>query len=181
MSQDSTSVRDARFQELNTLLHSVTPEIFDPFQIYRSYYESDGLPIEVDIFVPKKNPQRKVRPVLVRIHGGFLVSPNILYRKASLNHDHQITGSSLFPAWFSKWILDFAELHDAIIISPNYRLLPEVKGVDILRDMQNFWAWIQAERPQQHLSSIGRSDIVLDISQMLLVGESAGILTSKYP
>lgn len=175
MSQDSTSMRDERFQELNALLHSVTPKIFDAFQIYRSYYESDGLPIEVDVIVPKKNPQRKVRPVLVRIHGGFLVSPHTLHRKASLNHDHQITGSSLFPAWFSKWILDFAELHDAIIISPNYRLLPEVKGVDILRDMQKFWTWIRAGKPQKHLCSIGRSDIVLDMSQMLLVGESAGI------
>lgn len=179
MSQHSTSVRDVRFQELNSLLHSVTPEIFDPFHIPRSHYESDGLPIEVDIIIPKKNPQRRVRPVLVRIHGGFLVSPHRLEPQASLNDNYQITGSSLFPAWFSKWILDFAELHDAIIISPNYRLLPEVKGVDILRDMQNFWVWIRAGRPQQYLSSIGRSDVVLDMSQMLLVGESAGIYMSK--
>ncbi|SPJ92826.1 uncharacterized protein FTOL_13791 [Fusarium torulosum] len=93
------------------------------------------------------------------IHGGFL-----------------ITGSSLFPAWFSKWALDFAEQHNAIIISPNYRLLPEVKGRDIIHDMANFWAWVHSGGPARHLASARGPDTKLDLSHTLLVGESAGKL-----
>lgn len=85
-----------------------------------------------------------------------------------------MTGSSLFPAWFSKWILEFAEEQSAVIISPNYRLLPEVKGMDIIQDMKNFWDWFQRGGPERYLRSVGRSEIRLDPEQLLLIGESAG-------
>lgn len=86
----------------------------------------------------------------------------------------QVTGSSLFPAWFSKWVLDFAAERSAVIISPNYRLLPEVRGVDIIGDMREFWAWVQGGGPERYLETVGRSDVKLDLRQLLLVGESAG-------
>ncbi|KAM5343325.1 hypothetical protein ACJ41O_014291 [Fusarium nematophilum] len=148
--------RDAQFKALVDLLHSVPPDIFDPFNITRASYESAGVEIGVDILIPKRKPTQS-HPVIVRIHGGFL-----------------ITGSSLFPAWFSKWILDFAEEHSAVIVSPNYRLLPEVKGRVVLHDMSNFWSWMQAGGPERHLASVGRSEVAMDLSQTLLVGESAG-------
>jgi acetyl esterase/lipase len=84
----------------------------------------------------------------------------------------------LFPAWFSKWILDYAEENNAIIVSPNYRLLPEVKGRDILQDMANFWSWLRDGGATRHLDSIGRPDISLNQSQLLLAGESAGELSN---
>ncbi|KAH8130095.1 alpha/beta-hydrolase [Trichoderma asperelloides] len=133
---------DARFQDLVSLLHSIPSSIFN---------------IGADILVPKRPCQLSRLPVIVRIHGGFLV-----------------TGSSLFPAWFSKWILEFAEEQSAVIISPNYRLLPEVKGMDIIQDMKNFWDWFQRDGPERCLRSVGRSEIRLDPEQLLLVGESAG-------
>ncbi|KAH7121539.1 Alpha/Beta hydrolase protein [Dactylonectria macrodidyma] len=151
--------RAAQFRALINLLHSVTPEVYNAFDITRTHYESAGTKIEVDILAPKrlKLERTKSHPVIVRIHGGFLVA-----------------GSSLFPAWFSKWILDFAEQHDAVIVSPNYRLLPEVKGRDIMHDMANFWTWLQSDGPDCHLSSVGWSYVELNLSQILLVGESAG-------
>ena len=85
----------------------------------------------------------------------------------------QITGSSLFPAWFGKWILDYAQLHDAVVVSPNYRLLPEVRGLDILQDMRAFWRWLDDGGAQRCLDEI-QSKVKLDVSRTLLVGESAG-------
>ncbi|KAJ3532420.1 hypothetical protein NM208_g8446 [Fusarium decemcellulare] len=140
--------RDAQFKALIDILHSVPHNVFDPFDITRAQYQSAGVEIGVDILIPKR-ASTKVRPVI-------------------------ITGSSLFPAWFSKWILDFAEEHDAIIISPNYRLLPEVKGRDIMEDMANFWSWVQSGGPVRHLASVGRSNVGMNLSHTLLVGESAG-------
>ncbi|KAF5005122.1 hypothetical protein FDECE_8442 [Fusarium decemcellulare] len=140
--------RDAQFKALIDILHSVPHNVFDPFDITRAQYQSAGVEIGVDILIPKR-ASTKVRPVI-------------------------ITGSSLFPAWFSKWILDFAEEHDAIIISPNYRLLPEVKGRDIMEDMANFWSWVQSGGPVRHLASVGRSNVDMNLSHTLLVGESAG-------
>ncbi|KAL6886777.1 alpha/beta-hydrolase [Trichoderma evansii] len=133
---------DVRFQDLVSFLHSIPSRIFN---------------IGADILVPKRPCQLSRVPVIVRIHGGFLV-----------------TGSSLFPAWFSKWILEFAEEQSAVIISPNYRLLPEVKGMDIIEDMKNFWDWFGGNGPERCLRSVGRSEIQLDPEQLLLIGESAG-------
>jgi acetyl esterase/lipase len=79
----------------------------------------------------------------------------------------------VFPAWFSKWILDYAELHSAIIVSPDYRLLPEATGADILDDMKAFWSWFHDGGPAQTLSRLGYS-VPLDTSKVLLLGESAG-------
>ncbi|KAI1359607.1 Alpha/Beta hydrolase protein [Xylaria arbuscula] len=157
MEYTSTEKRNARLQDLVALLLSVPRDNFDPFDIYRSTYDSAGHSIGVDILIPRANPSCNPRPVLVRIHGGFLV-----------------TGSSLFPAWFSKWVLDWAEAQSAIIISPDYRLLPEVKGVDILRDIEAFWKWFHSDGPSRHLASVGRHDITLNKNQLLLLGESAG-------
>ncbi|KAJ2989395.1 hypothetical protein NUW58_g3487 [Xylaria curta] len=149
--------RDARMQDLVSLLLSVPEKNFDPFDIYRATYDSAGHSIGADIIIPRAKSSHSSRPVLVRIHGGFLV-----------------TGSSLFPAWFSKWILDFAEAQSAIIISPDYRLLPEAKGVDIIRDMEAFWKWFHSDGPSKHLAGIGRHDITLNKNKLLLLGESAG-------
>ncbi|KAM0428474.1 hypothetical protein ACHAPT_006834 [Fusarium lateritium] len=148
--------RDAQFKALVDILHSVPRDIFNGFDITRAHFESAGVEIGVDILIPKRK-STAARPIIVRIHGGFL-----------------ITGSSLFPAWFSKWILDFAGEHDAIILSPNYRLLPEVKGWDIIQDMANFWTWVQSGGPGRHLASVGRSNVAMNLSQSLLIGESAG-------
>ncbi|KAF5968261.1 beta-lactamase [Fusarium coicis] len=150
------SERDAQFNALIDVLHSVKSDIFDPFTITRTYYESAGIQIGVDVLIPRRLKSQNP-PVIVRIHGGFL-----------------ITGSSLFPAWFSKWVLDFAEEQDAVIISPNYRLLPEVKGRDIIHDMDNFWNWVHCEGPSRHLAEIGQHQLQLNLDKTLAVGESAG-------
>lgn len=68
--------RQVKYQELVDLLLSIKPEIFSQFDVRRTYYESGGSSIGVDILIPKSPRLRssKSRPVMVRIHGGFLVS-----------------------------------------------------------------------------------------------------------
>ncbi|KAJ0421683.1 Alpha/Beta hydrolase protein [Aspergillus carlsbadensis] len=160
-SSPPTPEPNSGFERLVSILQSFPSSIFDPFTIHRAHYESSGIQIGVDILVPKTlpSPALATRPVIVRIHGGFLV-----------------TGSSLFPGWFSNWILLYAAKVGAIIVSPNYRLLPEVTGRDVLDDMKEFWAWFDAGGPRTHLVSIGRADIALQQGneEHLLIGESAG-------
>lgn len=95
-----------------------------------------------------------------------------------LNFDHcfQVTGSSRYVPWFSNWILDYAIKNQAIIISPNYRLLPEVSGADIMSDMEDFWDWLHKGGLVQCLKGVGHSILTPDLSKILLLGESAGEL-----
>jgi acetyl esterase/lipase len=80
----------------------------------------------------------------------------------------------LYPAWFFKWELDFAQEQDAVILSPNYRLLPEAKGRDVIDDMASFWAWVYSGGPSRHLAKIRDQKLQLNLSRTLLLGESAG-------
>jgi hypothetical protein len=76
MASPPTPETNAGFERLVSILQSFPASIFDPFTIYRTHYESAGVQIGVDILVPKtlQLPVPVERPVIVRIHGGFLVS-----------------------------------------------------------------------------------------------------------
>lgn len=65
--------RTAQLDYLNSLLLGVSAENFNAFDIYNAKYESAGRAIGADILVPKKPASSGPRPVMVRIHGGFLV------------------------------------------------------------------------------------------------------------
>lgn len=68
--------RQREYQKLIDLLLSIKSENFSHFDVSRTHYESEGGKIGVDILVPKslKSETSIPRPVIVRIHGGFLVS-----------------------------------------------------------------------------------------------------------
>jgi hypothetical protein len=75
MADAATEERAARFQDLVNLLLSVPRSNFDGFHIHRTSYRSAGLDIGTDILVPRTQAAiGATRPILVRIHGGFLVS-----------------------------------------------------------------------------------------------------------
>lgn len=69
-------------------------------------------------------------------------------------------------------LIQFAETKGAIIVSPNYRLLPEATGKDILEDLTSFYAWVANSLPSE-VSKISNS-VEADLSQILVAGESAG-------
>ena len=57
-------------------------------------------------------------------------------------------------------------------MSPDYRLLPEVSGKEILEDIDDFWQWFCRDSVEE--TCIGLHQIGLDRDAVLVVGESAG-------
>lgn len=139
---------------------------FAPFaRVDLPYRIINGVPLETTILVPLSiyNSPRahdKRYPVIVRWHGGGFV-----------------VGHRMYEPWFAQWLLDLALDQEAIIVTPDYRLLPESDGRDILSDVAHFWRWVQRDLPQHmEQKKLPRPDI----SNVLCCGESSGGFISVY-
>ena len=139
---------------------------FAPFtRIDLPYRTINDVPLKVTILIPSSistSPKtlEKKHPLMVRWHGGGFV-----------------VGHRMYEPWFAHWLLDLALDHEAIILTPDYRLLPESNGSDILSDVAHFWRWVQDELPQyMERESLPRPDV----SNVLCCGESSGGFISVY-
>ncbi|CAG8903137.1 unnamed protein product [Penicillium egyptiacum] len=139
-----------------------TTDKYQPFEVIKTTYKSvnEGPDINADILIPrailsKEEPAKCA--VMIRIHGGFLV-----------------TGSSSYPVWFANWTLEYAMSTGAIIVAPDYRLLPEVSGKEILEDMHDFWHWVHSPQFVEVINAASGGYILPDLNRVLVVGESAG-------
>ncbi|GAM90459.1 hypothetical protein ANO11243_085030 [Dothideomycetidae sp. 11243] len=126
-----------------------------------TYKVSENCKIRADLLLGKSIVEsaggfpQKI-PLIVRIHGGYLVG-----------------GATLYAPWLSDWILELAEREGAAILMPNYRLLPESNGFDILEDMDDFWRWTRHGGASKLLSE-AFPNLDIDTSRTLVIGESAG-------
>lgn len=77
-------------------------------------------------------------------------------------------------------MLELAERHNAIIASANYRFLPEVTGLDILDDVDDFWTWLHSKDLAELLKSQQELTLELDLDRIITAGDSAGGLLSVY-
>lgn len=68
--------------------------------------------------------------------------------------------------------MDYALLHSAIIVTGDYRLIPESNGLDIIEDLSDFWSWIRKDFKKQ--VTLFRAGIEVDLSKIIVQGESAG-------
>ncbi|KAK3112915.1 hypothetical protein LTR53_010309 [Teratosphaeriaceae sp. CCFEE 6253] len=131
---------------------------FAPFSITDITYKTvAGTPIKASILIAKSTlnkPTQNKRPLNVRFHGGFLV-----------------TGSRLFADWYPSFVLDLCLLHDAVAVTVDYRLMPEAKGVEILEDIKDFYAWLL--KPGNLAAHLPRG-IEVDLDNIFVSGESAG-------
>lgn len=94
--------------------------------------------------------------MLYHLHGGFLVA-----------------GYGLYAPFFGRWEARLAVKHGAIIISPDYRLLPTTNGVaDQLEDVVDCWEWTKEKLPG--ILQEKAPGHALDFSRVLLQGSSAG-------
>jgi acetyl esterase/lipase len=126
-----------------------------PFNVHDITYKTvSNTAIDTTILIPKGIKSGK-HPLLVRWHGGYL-----------------ITGARMFLPFFHQWVLDFALSHSAIIVVPDYRLIPESSGFDILEDVTDFWSWTRNSLPGE-LRKLD-SGIEIDLERIAVVGESAG-------
>jgi acetyl esterase/lipase len=112
--------------------------------------------IRINVLIPKTLTSIPFgNPIILRLHGGGL-----------------LIGDSLTPLFFQQHILDLATLHSAIIVSPNYRLLPEATLPELLSDIHSAWSWIHASLPG-YLAALS-PPLTANLTRILLAGESAG-------
>lgn len=78
----------------------------------------------------------------------------------------------MFPDWYQQWTLDYCLLHSAIIVTADYRLLPESTGADLYEDISDFWVWLRANL--QPILDNARPGVEADFDKLLIHGESAG-------
>ncbi|KAJ5864890.1 uncharacterized protein N7529_006806 [Penicillium soppii] len=113
--------------------------------------------IRTDILIPQNQHTGK-RPIIIRFHGGGLV-----------------TADSLYMDFWPQWLTDLAIETNAIILSPNYRLLPSATSTQIYEDVEDFWAWVHSPALADLLAAHGAE---ADLARILSAGESAGGLLS---
>ncbi|KAL4894559.1 Alpha/Beta hydrolase protein [Aspergillus ambiguus] len=88
-----------------------------------------------------------------------------------------VVGHRMYEPWFAQWLLDLALDNEAIVITPDYRLLPESSGSEILSDVVHFWGWAQTTLSHYMAqNSLPRPDM----GNVLCCGESSGGFISVY-
>ncbi|KAH8751350.1 Alpha/Beta hydrolase protein [Diaporthe sp. PMI_573] len=132
---------------------------FEDFHIIKKVYKTvNGHAIDLDILYPKTlsvpRPSDPASPVLLRFHGGGLV-----------------TGSSLFPLFFAPWLLQLVQRHSAVVVSPNYRLIPESTVQESVDDANDALQWVRQELARVMLDEAG---IRVDVDRIMTAGDSAG-------
>ena len=82
-------------------------------------------------------------------------------------------GASLLPLFFRNWVLELALLNDAIIVSADYRLIPEATGTDILADVSDLWKWVHSDL-QSFVLHTAAAAPQIEFAHTLVAGDSAG-------
>ncbi|KAF4416139.1 alpha beta-hydrolase [Fusarium acutatum] len=111
--------------------------------------------ILLDLVVPKTLPPGE-RPVLIRFHGGFLVYGS--------RDNLQLTPPR---------ILEYALENNIILVSCDYRLIPESNAIEILEDIEGVWSWVQSSLDEA-VGTVTNGKSRADLGRVLLAGESAG-------
>lgn len=122
------------------------------------------------ILIPEELSAGK-HPVIVRFHGGFLVGvpfvPSRFCYGCAYQVRPQFTGGH--TAFFQPWLQEYAKIHSAVVVSADYRLMPEHNGLDMMEDLKDLWHWIFNE-----LQSFVGDKADLDMDKILIEGDSAG-------
>lgn len=130
---------------ISCLLSSLVAFVPSPPELVKkswTYKKVGSLAIQLDSYRPA---DKKVRPVVVWIHGGAL-----------------IMGSR---TGVPRRLKDFCRSNGYALLSLDYRLAPEVKLPAIIEDVEAAFAWIRKEGP---------SRLHIDPSRMVVAGGSAG-------
>lgn len=135
---------------------------YSEFDIHNTTFKTvSGHPIGLSVLIPKsltaaQSTKSDPRPIILRYHGGGLVG-----------------SARLFPQFFSKWLLKLGSRHDAIMVAPDYRLLPEASVGDILEDLEDSWKWVQSDL-SKFVQEKTNGKVQTDTNRILAHGESAG-------
>ncbi|KAJ6028305.1 hypothetical protein N7540_003881 [Penicillium herquei] len=139
------------------------PSKLKDFYIHNfKYKEARGTPIFLSVLVPKVLIAEGVdltekRPIITNFHGGFLIGGNRLYSE-----------------WIQDWLLELSVSQRAILVLPDYRLLPESTGMDILSDIDSFWSWLSGSMESNLTALYPSLSLRPDLDRILVTGDSAG-------
>ncbi|KAJ4304530.1 hypothetical protein N0V90_000056 [Kalmusia sp. IMI 367209] len=154
-------INQNRFATLGFRVHEV---------VYKRTQTWDWQPVTVGILVPESLDLKREVGVHVKWHGGAF---------GSSGWD--------FEPWFGGHYLRHAEANNAILVAPNYRLMPEAVGKDILEDVDDFLAWFNGNStPNVHGSSFTTAikslnpNIVVNLDRLVISGDSAGSFLAVY-
>ncbi|KAK1141875.1 hypothetical protein N8T08_008388 [Aspergillus melleus] len=129
---------------------------FAPFdRVDLTYKVINAQHLDTSILIPRplQDKPSGEYPVLIYWHGGGF-----------------IIGDRMYEGWFAPWMLDLCLANDSIIISPDYRLIPESNATDILSDVEAFWIWLRNTLPTESSTWHARPDL----SRVACAGTSAG-------
>lgn len=107
-----------------------------------TFKTAGGVKVQADVYRPA---DATVRPVVVWIHGGALISGN--------------------RAGVPKNLLDLCRADGYALVSIDYRLAPEVKLPDIIADVDDAFAWLRTDGPKV---------LHIDPDRLVVTGGSAG-------
>jgi acetyl esterase/lipase len=139
-----------------------------------AYREIDGHKILADVYRPQDTT---IRPVIVWIHGGALITGNrdlekpeditrflLAFAKAggALIMDNRDLENREDVA---RFLLAFAKAEGCAVVSIDYRLAPETKLPDIISDIEEAFRWLAGD---------GANQFHLDPRRIVVVGASAG-------
>ena len=99
--------------------------------------------------------------MIIAYHGGGLIGGA---------RDHYEYQSSWLPAWAAR--------NNAIVLSPDYRLLPRASAQDVIDDVNSLWNWVQLSLTTT-LAQLTPGHHV-DLSRILVEGGSAGGFTAAH-
>jgi acetyl esterase/lipase/sugar lactone lactonase YvrE len=124
---------------------SITLTADEPAKLTKTthiYKHAGALAIHADVYRPDDS---KVRPVVVWIHGGALISGN----------------RNSVP----KNLLDMCQSEGYALVSLDYRLAPEVKLPEIIADLEDAFRWLREKGPKL---------LHVDPDRLAVAGGSAG-------
>ncbi|KAI0067264.1 alpha/beta-hydrolase [Artomyces pyxidatus] len=113
------------------------------------YKTVDGLPIPLDVYLPTPSSDN-APPIVVYIHSGCLVAND----------------SSDLP----RYLPVFCERDNYVLVSVNFRQVPQVKFGDCLRDVKDALTWCETTLPTL-IKERGRS---VDSGKVAVIGASSG-------
>jgi acetyl esterase/lipase len=126
-----------------TIANAQSGDVVIEPQLHTYVYKTvNDLDIKADVY---QYDEERVRPVVVWIHGGALIN----------GHRAGISGR----------VRKFAFENDCILVSIDYRLAPETKLPEIIKDVEDAFEWLRTKGPTLFHA---------DVSRIAVTGGSAG-------
>ncbi|KIR67713.1 hypothetical protein I314_02130 [Cryptococcus bacillisporus CA1873] len=126
-------------------------------------FDSEPLAVDLDIYLPSISAGPSGHPLVIWFHGGGLLQGN----KENLPPHFRRLPSHIYSRG------DGCPDESVAVISPNYRLAPQVPILDILSDITALLGYIQTKL-NDRLVKDGKADHKIDVSRICLSGGSAG-------